>query len=101
MPTYLYEDQCGERHEVSQRITDKAHTHRNPQTGDWFTLNGDAHEVSAQIPVAWRVRRLIAGAPGFTLIAGDSGGWASQGYSKPVHARKAEQTLGRKLHKPV
>lgn len=101
MPTYLYEDREGRQHEVTQRITEKAYTHRDPKSGDWFTLNGDAHEVAAQISAKWRVKRLIAGTPGFTLIAGDSGGWASQGYSKPEHARKAEQTLGRKLHKPV
>ena len=47
------------------------------------------------------VERLIAGAPRFSLVSGDSGGWASTGYSKTEPQRQAEAALGRKLHKPL
>ena len=81
MPTYLYQytDETGGTFEFQQGIKAAALTEHNARP----------------------VKRLIAGAPRFNLIAGDSGGWADQGYSKPEAHRQAEQTLGRKLHKPV
>lgn len=33
------------------------------------------------------------------FISGSSGGWANSGYSKKPEERRAEQILGRKLHK--
>lgn len=92
MPTYLYEDEAGSRHEVEQRISEAPYTWRDPETGAWARCK--------ECPTALNVRRLIAGAPRFNLVSGESGGWASSGYSKPEHHRQAEQTLGRKLHKP-
>lgn len=97
MPTYLYEDtKTGEQFEAVQGIKDPPYTHRMT-SGELVVRT----EHSLPCSKAHPLKRLIAGAPGFQLIAGDSGGWASQGYSKPEHARQAEQTLGRKLHKPV
>lgn len=94
MPTYLYEDtKTGERFEVQQRISEPKLTWRDPEA----QVMGFDEVPKGKHPL----KRLIAGSPSFTLISGDSGGWASQGYSKPEHARKAEQTLGRKLRKPV
>lgn len=77
--TYVYRDQRGREHEAEQRITDPAYTHRDPKTGDWYTMTSDAHEISAQLSAGWRVTRLIAGAPRFNL---KGGGWAADGYSK-------------------
>jgi hypothetical protein len=89
MPTYLYEDLVtGERYECEQRITDQAHQWRLPE-GETDPAKGHP------------VRRLIASAPRFNLVSGDSGGWADQGYSKTEPQRQAEQQLGRKLHKPL
>lgn len=66
--------------EVQQRISEPAHT----------VLEVDGELVS--------VKRLIsAESGGFRLVSGASGGWGSQGYSKPEHERKAEQVLGRPL----
>ncbi len=96
MPTYLYENLAtGEHFEVQQRITEPAYSWKDPKTGEL-----GAPFVKGQRGVQ-PVKRLIAGAPAFNLVAGDSGGWAETGYSKPEHARKAEQALGRKLHKPL
>jgi len=44
-------------------------------------------------------KRLINCEGSVHFIAGDSGGWSSSGYSKPLNQRRAEQTLGRKLRK--
>ncbi len=44
-------------------------------------------------------KRLINCEGALHFIAGDSGGWSSTGYSKPLNQRRAEQTLGRKLRK--
>lgn len=81
MPTYLYAytDEAGGTFEFQQGIKSEALKEHNARP----------------------VKRLIAGAPGFNLIAGPSGGWADQGYSKREEHRQAEQTLGRKLHKPA
>ncbi len=117
MPTYLYENLAtGEKFEVQQRITEPAHTWKDPKTGelghDVCTHVGPAQaETRAEFRSrrsrrsrergTQPVKRLIAGAPGFNLVAGDSGGWSSTGYSKSESQRAAEATLGRKLHKPV
>jgi putative FmdB family regulatory protein len=42
-------------------------------------------------------KRLISGAPAFHLVAGPSGGWSSQSYSKTETERRAEAKLGRKV----
>lgn len=106
MPTYLYEDTVTrERHEVTQRITEKPYFWRDPATGEWgrsVVCGGQAPGQPWMRPEKGNeVKRLIAGAPAFNLIAGDSGGWASTGYSKNEAQRAAEATLGRKLHKPL
>lgn len=66
--------------ETEQRITDgplaKCHHCANPRCVPKRLINveGDVH-----------------------FRSGASGGWAKDGYSKPEHERRAEQTLGRKL----
>ncbi len=44
-------------------------------------------------------KRLINCEGSLHFVSGDSGGWSSAGYSKPLNQRRAEQTLGRKLRK--
>lgn len=82
MPTYDYEViTTGQIVQVEQRITEPAHT--------VLDIDGELRTV----------RRLISGAPKAHLIAGDTGGWSSSGYSKKPHERRAEAVLGRKLVK--
>jgi predicted nucleic acid-binding Zn ribbon protein len=83
VPTYLYQVVAtGQEIEVIQSIKEPKH---------------EVLEVDGELVT---VKRLIASAVPAVLISGPSGGWASQGYSKPEHMRKAEQTLGRKLYTP-
>ncbi len=72
----------GIEYDVEQRITDGA-LKSCPQCAD-----------KACVP-----KRLINCEGSLHFIAGDSGGWSSTGYSKPLNQRSAEQTLGRKLRK--
>ncbi len=82
--TYLYEVvKTGKTIEVQQRITEPAHT----------VLEIDGELVT--------VKRLISGAPGFNLIPGPSGGWASDGYSEPENIRKASAKLGHKVRRQL
>lgn len=82
MPTYTYQCAAMAEFDVEQRITEPALT--------------ECPLCSKCVP-----RRLISGTPGFTLIAGESGGWASSGYGHKPHELDAMRTLGRKLTKPA
>lgn len=80
--TYDYEViTTGQVIQVEQRISEPAHT---------------VLEIDGELRC---VKRLISGTPGINFVAGPSGGWASTGYAKPEHERKAEQVLGRPLVK--
>lgn len=121
MTTYVYQDDLGEEHEVSQRMTDAAYTHRTEGfehkgekiPGRWLVLHSDEKGKRVRIPdddgsgnssgreVAYPVKRVIsASSGGFRLVSGKSGGWSSTGYSKPENARYAEKLLGRPLVAP-
>lgn len=77
------------------------YTYRFEDTGETIDVEHSIKSEALETVQGRPVTRLISGAPRFSLISGDSGGWASTGYSKTETERKAEQTLGRKLHKPV
>jgi hypothetical protein len=95
VPTYQYEDQMGDVHEEQQRITDPPHTHRNPETGEWFTMSSSSQEVSAQVPASWRVKRLISGASTFCLKEGAAGGWSGSNYGHTPAQLNAMRKLGK------
>lgn len=101
--TYEYRDLVtGETFEVEQRISEPAFTHRHYTSGAWHYAPAYSSSSKALESIAENhpVKRLISAQNGgFRLVSGDSGGWASQGYSKPENQRKAEATLGRKLVK--
>jgi hypothetical protein len=99
--TYEYEDQEGNVHEATQRITDPAYTHRDPSTGEWYTKRCAAEEISDQIPSAWRVKRIISGPSEFTLKEGPSGSWSSGGYGHSPAQLNAMRKLGRPLTRRV
>ena len=99
--TYEYEDQEGNVHEATQRITDPPYTHRDPRTGDWFTMHSDAEALSAQISSMWRVKRLISGPSEFALKEGNAGGWSSTGYGHTPQQLSAMRKLGRPLTRRV
>lgn len=81
--TYTYEVfETGELIDVEQRITDQPHEWRVAENG---------HRQA--------IRRVISAAAPVHFKDGPTGGWASTGYSKRPHERKAEQTLGRPLTK--
>lgn len=120
LTTYVYQDDLGEEHEVSQRMTEPAFTHRTEGfehkgeriPGRWLVMpefkgvrarisDDDGSGNSGGREVAYPVKRVIsASSGGFRLVSGKSGGWSSTGYSKPENARYAEKLLGRPLVAP-